>query len=145
MCFWRNARKYCYLFIFAAPKTNQKWLRCTRQLLRTILSRNSMPFSRFQRESTSVTSFIIAGAQHPPDNVPWLKNVKHYYINSITLWNTKMLLRWNLLKVFFMLFYRIHKNRLKSAKFLPRRQAGFPRLQKFLTRFSNYTDVKDSI
>ena len=30
------------------------------------------------------------------------------------------------------------KNRLKSAKF-------FPRLQKFLTRFSNYTDVKDPI
>jgi hypothetical protein len=31
-------------------------------------------------------------------------------------------------EVFFMLFYRTHKNRLKSAKFSPR-------LQKFLTRF----------
>ena len=41
-------------------------------------------------------------------------------------------------EVFFMLFYRTHKNRLKSAKFLPG-------LHKFLTRFSNYTDVKDSI
>ena len=41
-------------------------------------------------------------------------------------------------KVFFMLFYQTHKNRLKSAKFLPR-------LQKFYTRFSNYTAVKGSI
>jgi len=40
-------------------------------------------------------------------------------------------------KVFFMLFYRTHKNRLKSAKILPR-------FQNFLTRFSNYTAVKDS-
>jgi len=35
-----------------------------------------------------------------------------------------------------MLFYRTHKNRLKSAKILPR-------VQNFLTRFSNYTAVKD--
>ena len=41
-------------------------------------------------------------------------------------------------KVFFILFYRTLKNRLKSLKF-------FPRLQKFFTGFSNYTLVKDPI
>jgi len=41
-------------------------------------------------------------------------------------------------KVFFRLFYRTPKNRLKSAKF-------FPRLQKFFTHFLTYTSVKDSI
>jgi len=39
-------------------------------------------------------------------------------------------------KVFFMLFYQTHKNRLKSTKILPR-------IQNFLTRFLNYTAVKD--
>ena len=41
-------------------------------------------------------------------------------------------------EVFFALFYRTHKNRLKSAKFLPR-------FQKFFTHFSNYTSGKESI
>jgi len=41
-------------------------------------------------------------------------------------------------EVFFSLFYRTAKNRLKSAKFLPR-------FQKFLTRFLIYTSVKASI
>ena len=41
-------------------------------------------------------------------------------------------------EVFFALFYRTPKNRLKRAKF-------FPRLQKLFTLFSNYTSVKESI
>jgi hypothetical protein len=48
-------------------------------LLRTILSRNFMPFSRFQRESTSVASFIIAGAQHRPDNDVRSKEAKSLF------------------------------------------------------------------
>jgi len=55
-------------------------------------------------------------------------------------------------KVFFMLFYRTHKNRLKSAKMLPSLPDGkaglqtrLPARQDFLAHFLNYTAVKDSI